>query len=167
MNYFLFLVSNLINKKVIRILLFSLTFLSVPIAPSEACLGYASYHSESILLNKPPKKLHGATFMGKVKLVRVTNIDGKTIVRAIVQESETHPGFVGKKMMFISNPMWNFCGGYPDIPVSVGSQGFAIGRALKLGSKILYVKPYKISEQGVFNINILTENASIPLSKFY
>ena len=105
--------------------------------------------------------------MGKVELVRVTNIDGKTIVRAIVQESETHPHFVGKKMMFISTPMFNVCGGSPDIPVRVSSRGFAIGRALKLGSEILYVKPYKIAEQGVFNVNILTESDSIPLSEFY
>ncbi|MEM7761683.1 MAG: hypothetical protein AAF298_26720 [Cyanobacteria bacterium P01_A01_bin.40] len=104
--------------------------------------------------------------MGKVELVRVTNIEGKTLVRAIVQESETHPHFVGKKMMFISTLLFNFCGS-PDIPIRVGSRGFAIGRALKLGSEILYVKPYKISFQGVFSADILTESGSIPLSKFY
>jgi hypothetical protein len=164
MNFLSFSASNPIGigKQAIRTLLLSIVFLSVPIASSQAC---PYQNSQALLLNKAPKKLHGASFMGKVELTRVTNINGKTIVRAIVQESETHPHFIGKKMAFFYNSFFNLCGS-PSIPIRIGSQGFAIGSALKLGSEILYVEPYTIQEF-LWATDVLIESESIPLSEFY
>ena len=109
-------------------------------------------------------EINEATFIGKVELTRVTvfnkGLDRKIIARAIVQESETHPNFVGRKMMFFYDAK-HFC----HYPISrAGDRGVAMGRALKLGSEVLYVVPYVLSFD---ELEILTESKSIPLSEFY
>ena len=56
-------------------------------------------------------------------------------------------------------------GSLAEDPLRSGSKKL-IGRALKLGSEILYVEPYKI-HTGVISADVLTESGSIPLSEFY
>ena len=55
----------------------------------------------------------------------------------------------------------NFC---HHIISRVGDRGLARGRALKLGSEVLYVVPYILSFD---ELEILTEDESIPLQEFY
>jgi len=100
--------------------------------------------------------------MGNIEITRVTafrrDFSGKIIVRAIVEESKTHPDFIGKKMMFFYDSQ-NFC---HYLVSRTGDRGFAMGRALNLGSEILYVVPYILSFD---ELEILKENESIPLSE--
>lgn len=159
--------SRLFGKQKIKIILFSLVLLSIPIAPSSACV--VSYDNSILLdevaevLDKIPKKPDEDIFRGKVNLTRANTLDrglDKTIViRAIVEESKTHPDFIGKKMMFFYHG--NIC----DYNTSdAGDRGFAMGKALKLGSDVLYVVPYRLSYYG---LEIFTESESIPLSELY
>ena len=146
----------------IRSLFFSLVISVLPVASVQACF---VHQSQSILLENAPKKLNGASFMGKVKITRVNHTSEKTMVRAIVHESTTHPHFVGREMMLFYSPIFNLCGS-PFIPIDVGSEGFSIGRALNLGSDILYVKPYKIYESFV-PYQVITDNGTVDIEEFY
>lgn len=82
------------------------------------------------------------------------------MARAIVEESKTHPHFVGKKMMFFYDT-YSIC--HYSIS-NVGERGFAMGRALNLGSQILYVVP-NVLVYSSGTLEILTEKESIPISE--
>lgn|GEM_PF-3068980 len=131
----------------IRSLFLSLAFLAVPIASAQACLG--PQLEFSILLDKAPKNSYGASFDGRVKTTRVTDVGNTTIVRAIVKESSTHPLFKGRKMMFFYENTLS-CGTF----VPTDEIGFLMGRTLKLEPDILVVDPYQI--RGVGEEELLT-----------
>ena len=166
---FFFIRDRIPTKQILKTLLFSLVLVGFSKTPVSACVvGY----KESILLDEVyevletiPEKLEQATFKGDIELTRVTSFkysDGfndTVIARAIVHKSETHPQFVGKKMMFFYYE--NLCHYTISRP---GDRGLAMGRALKLGSEVLYVVPYVLSYD---ELEILTEDESIPLQEFY
>lgn len=130
-----------------RILFLSMVFLFIPVTQANACLGVEDEFR--ILLNKAPKNSHNASFVGQVKIIRVTNVNNTTIVRAIVRESSTHPNFEGKKMMFFYGNTLS-C----QTRAFANDIGFAMGRTLKLGTNVLIVDPYLI--RGVGEEELLT-----------
>ena len=167
---FFFIRDRIPTKQILKTLLFSLVLVGFSKTPVKACvMGY----QDSILLDEIefletiPKQLEEATFKGDIELTRVTSFEAKQdfsntiIARAIVHESETHPQFVGKKMMLFYHTE-NFC--HHTVSLA-GDRGLAMGRALKLGSEVLYVVPYVLSFDGGFHL--LTEDESIPLREFY
>ena len=166
---FFFIRDRIPTKQVLKTLLFGLVLVGFSKTPVKACvMGY----QDSILLDEIefletiPKQLEEATFKGDIELTRVTSFEAKQdfsntiIARAIVHESETHPQFVGKKMMLFYHTE-NFC--HHTVSLA-GDRGLAMGRALKLGSEVLYVVPYVLSFD---ELEILTEDESIPLREFY
>ena len=109
--------------------------------PAKACLG--PQFEFGILLDKAPKNAHEATFVGKVEITRVTDVNDITIVRATVKESPTHPHFVSKKIMaFYGNTL--SCETF----AFTGDTGFLMGKALKLDRDVLVVDPYRIKGEG-------------------
>ena len=125
----------------VRSLFLSLIFTFTPVASANACLGPQSEFR--ILLGKTPKNFYNASFVGKVEIIKVTDLSDTTIARAIVEESSTHPHFEGKKMMFFYDNTLSCRTRAAD-----GETGFAMGRALKLTPDVLIVDPYLIRGVG-------------------
>lgn len=159
---------------------FSLALLFLFPVSAKACL--SSQYEFSVLLSKAPKNLHNASFVGKVNINRVTDVNTTTIVRATVRESSTHPHFVGKKVMFFYENTFSCT-----TSTLANDAGFAMGKALKLGQDVLVVDPYLIrgegeeefltreqmqetlrEEAGGWGIReVYTDEEVIPLWKFY
>lgn len=129
------------KQKAILFLLFSTVIFCFDLRSAKAC---AIPSQRSILLDLEPTKLHGATFMGKVKITRATTLRYMTLIRGIIEKSKTHPHLVDNKVTLIHK------GTFSDYlcPIQLGNghegyyKGYVIGRVMNLNTDTLVVDPY-------------------------
>jgi len=144
---------SLSKKQTVKTLLLSLALLFLSVMSVNACIGpEEQFH---LLLDKAPKKLFDAKFMGRVEITQTARDmeSGMHIAIATLLESKTHQQYEGQKILFLYYT--SSCGPY----VRVGDKGYAIGNSTIIDAggfpiNLLAVDPYKI--QGVGEEDLLT-----------
>ena len=153
------------SQQTIATLFISTTLICLSKTPVEAC---AIPTRRSIILDRVPKKLHQATFMGKVEITSFTQLESIFLIKGIVKESQTHPHSVGEKATFIHDAIQTidlFC----PMDIHTGYDGYVLGRVMKLNTDALIIDPYVRSDflEPIEEQTIETDKGKFPLQYFY
>ena len=121
-----------------------------------------------IILDRVPTRLHQATFMGKVDLTRVTQLESIFLIRGVIEESKTHPHSIGEKVIFIHDATHTIDLLCP-MDIYTGYDGYVLGRVMKLNTDALIVDPYVASDplEPIEEQTIETDRGKFPLLYFY
>ena len=119
-------------------MIFCLIFVGLGEKAATACTN--TKQQRHILLEQKPKQLFNANFVGKIEIQEVQE---KGIAIAVLQESQTHPHQVGKKVT-IAYEVENLCGN----KLEIGNTGFITGKSIEISNfndKFLFLQPYAVN----------------------
>ena len=101
--------------------LFSSIALSWLAKPTVACVD--SLNQRSIFVERLPKEDYGATFIGRIEVEAITELEDLQLATATILQSKTHSDRLNKKLIIIYSLPFS-CGPY----INIGDRGLVMGK---------------------------------------